>query len=98
MPAELTQHAKERGWERLKLREAPLQKLADEALELGLKQGEVSGKVARWLASEFFRHHTANNMRVWHGIAFVFHDSRLITLFPVPCKLRTRVARAMTKR
>ena len=88
----LTDHAIERGKERLGLCEKALQRTADRAFADGVAVPETAGKLRRYLDRQGMLHSKGNNTRVHAEHVFVFQDNVLITILYLPNDLR-RAAR-----
>ena len=68
----LTDHAIKR-MKRLTPSKSPIQKLAREALEFGIKTSEASGDLKKYIDSLYFYNKSANNIRIYHQKVFIFH-------------------------
>lgn len=88
-----TEHAKERGRERFSLSASSVERMAQIALEKGIKHSDTAGALKRYLDDLYLRHGTANNNRVYGEIVFVFRGSKLITFYPLPGRFKKTVAK-----
>lgn len=88
----LTDHAIERGKERLGLCEKALQRTADRAFEYGVPVPETRGALRRYLDRQGMLHEKGNNTRVHAEHVFIFQGNVLITVLYLPNHLR-RAAR-----
>lgn len=93
MSAVLTQHAIDRGNERLNIGTSSMAKMAQRALDSGYRQGDVSGRFKRYLDGLYFKNRTANGLRVYGENVYVFSGSTLVTVFPLPHEFRAIVAK-----
>lgn len=86
----LTDHAKDRAWERFKLREPGLRRACLRALEDGIGHEELNGRLRRyvdrlWLAGG---HTKADNIMIHAEKVFVFNGFVLVTIWQIPRELR----------
>lgn len=79
-------HAKDRIHERMGLPKSISEKIAQKALEQGLKHSDTVGNLRRYLDYIYFSHENANGMRIYNNKLFIFHGSVLITVMDLPSK------------
>lgn len=84
----LTDHAIERGWERLRLRRDPLERLAQRAHDEGTAHADTMGRLKRYVDALYFKRRTANNIRIYGHNVFLFNGQLLVTVHPLPNDLR----------
>lgn len=84
----VTRHATKRTTKRLGIPKRATKKNAERALQYGIRHTEARGGLNRYMTALFFRHETANNIRIYCGTVYIFKDEELITLFPLPQKFR----------
>ena len=84
----VTNHAIKRTKERLGLSKKLAAKNAERALTDGLRHKDTRGSLHRYIASLYWKNRTANNVRIYCDYVYVFHDSLLITVYPLPQKYR----------
>ena len=84
----VTNHAIKRTKERLGLSKKLAAKNAERALTEGIQQKETSGSLNRFMEALYWKNRTANNVRIYCDYVYVFHDSVLITVYPLPQKYR----------
>lgn len=90
----LTHHGEERMGERLGLSASASERLARRAWERGLKHGDTSGRLHRYLDGLFLAHRQATNLRVYGEHAYLFgSDEQLITVLLLPRELREAARR-----
>ena len=96
----ITKHAHKRSKERLGIGKAnkKIIKQAQMALERGIKHGETKGNLKKWIDMQFFKYQKGNNMRIYAGYLYVFHDDILITVYPVPGNLQKNLMSYVKKR
>jgi hypothetical protein len=88
----MTEHAIERGKERLGLNERALHRLARRVLASGLRAAEVTGRARRMLDAMGIAHHTTPVVYGEH--VFVFAETTLVTVIHVPPKFRAAFRKA----
>lgn len=88
MTARVTSHAAKRTKERLGIPKRISEKNAKKALQFGIRHSETSGGLHRYISSLYWKQQTANNVRIYCGNVYIFHDETLITVFPLPQKYR----------
>lgn len=88
----VTRHARMRSKERFGIKGKAAERLAERALLVGLSRSDVTGKLARYFDELYARHKKGNNIRVYAGKIFVFHDDVLLTVMPLPESLIKVVA------
>lgn len=86
--AHVTNHAARRARERLGISKRRSEKNADRALKMGICHGDTSGSLHRYISALYWKNQTANNVRVYCGAVYIFHNETLITVFPLPQKYR----------
>jgi hypothetical protein len=92
MKAILTDHAIERGRERLGLGKGSLIKMADKALETGIKHAETNGRLKRYISSLWQKEEVINNARILGEVIYLFRDQVLITVYQLPLEYRRVLA------
>lgn len=99
-PAEMTRvtnHAARRTKERLGLPKKLSHKNAENALRYGIRHSDTSGSLNRYISALYWKHETANNVRIYCNNVYIFHGETLITIFPLPQKYRKTAARISRK-
>jgi len=84
----VTKHAIQRTKERLGLPKKASDKNADRALQFGIRHCDTRGSLHRYITALYWKHETANNIRIYCGNVYIFHGKTLITIFPLPQKYR----------
>jgi hypothetical protein len=80
----VTVHARGRAKERLGLSTAAIERMAEIALEHGIRHGDTSGGFRRYLDRLYLDYGNANNTRIYGEVVFLFRDRRLITVLHLP--------------
>lgn len=89
--AYVTNHATKRTKERLGLSKKLATKNAERALAEGLRHRDTGGSLFRYIESLYWKNRTANNVRIYCNYVYIFHDSLLITVYPLPQRYRKTV-------
>lgn len=83
----ITKHAKQRMKQRCGLNEKSADRMAQIAYEKGLKHGDLTGNLKKWVDSLYFYNRNANQIRLYGDKAYIFHDTKLITVIQIPHNL-----------
>lgn len=84
----VTKHAKQRIKERMGLKKKTSDRVANLALEKGLKIKETKGKLKKFLNSVFLSHGVGDNIRLYAEKVFIFQGNCLITVLQLPNELK----------
>ena len=95
--ARVTNHAARRTKERLGLPKKLSHKNAENALRYGIRHSDTSGSLNRYISALYWKHETANNVRIYCNNVYILHGETLITIFPLPQKYRKTAARINRK-
>lgn len=93
----ITDHAYQMAKERFRYSKDVLDKLAAKALEQGIRHSDTVGKLHKYIDKIWFSHRTANNVRIYGEVIYLFHDETLITVYQLPNNLRA-MAKAVKKK
>jgi len=88
MNVALTNHAIERGKERLGLNPKALQHFADRVVVEGMPWDACQGGMRRWLEAGQYRHHKGSGTRIYGEHVFVIQDNVLVTILELPHEYR----------
>lgn len=80
----VTKHARRRMRERCGIGKKSCDRMAQTALSRGISTREATGQLKRFMDGLYFYNRTANNIRIYGGKAWIFHNSSLITVLNVP--------------
>lgn len=94
----VSNHARKRMKERCGTNKKSSDRVANLAFERGLTHQEVTGKLCRWVDGVYLKHHTGNQIRLYNGKVFIFHNDVLVTVKPIPSNLMYLVDIAFKKR
>lgn len=83
----VTKHAKQRMKQRCGINEKSTDRMAKIAFEKGLKHSDLTGNLKKWVDSLYFRKCTANQIRLYGDKAYIFHNTKLITVIQIPHNL-----------
>ncbi|MDH6674279.1 hypothetical protein M2277_004971 [Paenibacillus sp. LBL] len=84
-----TNHAKQRTKDRLGLSKKLTDKLAQKALDYGIKHSDTAGSLRRFMDSLYLSQRNANNIRIYNRKIYLFHDTILVTIINLPNKYST---------
>ena len=94
-----SKHAEKRVKERISLPKSAVLSALERAWNYGLKQGEASGRVQRYMASVYFKRRTSTNTRIYNDCVYCFaSDGTLITVLPLPENLKTLCRKALREK
>ena len=85
----VTKHAEKRIRQRLGINKKSTEKAAEKALQLGVTHSETKGNLHRYLDGIFLLNYKPTNMRVYNHAVYLFRDTKLITVLPLPKNLWT---------
>lgn len=83
----VTKHAKQRMKQRCGLKDKSSEHMAKIAYEKGLRHGDLTGNLKKWVDSLYFRNHSANQIRLYADKAYIFTGVKLITVLQIPHNL-----------
>lgn len=92
----VTNHARKRMRERCGFNKSSCDRMAKKALTEGIPHSQTKGCLNKWVTSLYFKNKTANNIRLYGDKAYIFHDTALITILPIPSNLAHNL-KTMTK-
>ena len=95
--ADLSRHAKDRIKERCGVGQSGQDRLAEKALVNGILHNDTTGRLNKWMTTLYFRNTSANNIRLYGDKAYIFSDTKLITVLQIPNNLLPMV-RKISKR
>lgn len=95
----ITNHAYEKAKERLSLTKKSLDKVAARALENGIGSKNFKlGSFKRYLDHLYFKYGSANNIKIYGDIIFLFSYETLITLYQMPNEYKKAVAKVFDRK
>lgn len=83
----VTNHAKQRAKERCGINKKSTERIANKALENGIKHYECNGCLKKWVDKQYLSYGKANNIRLYGNNAYLFHNEILITILQIPNNL-----------
>ena len=83
----VTKHAEKRIRQRLGINRKSTEKAAERALQFGVTHAEAKGKLSRHLDGVFLLSYRPTNMRVYNHAVYLFKNTKLITVLPLPKNL-----------
>lgn len=84
----ITDHAYERAKERLSLNHKALDRMAVKAYKDGIKHSDTTGRLNKYVTNLWSKSKTANNVRIYGEVIFLFAKNRLITVYQIPNELK----------
>ena len=83
----VTKHSVKRTKDRVGLSKKLTKKNAQKAFEYGITHADTKAGLKRYLDKLYLSSNgSGNNVRIYHRYVYVFHDSTLITILPLPTK------------
>ena len=82
----VSKHAEKRMKERVGLNKKTIDNVAKRALEKGLAHKDLKGSLLKYINSLYLSHKKANNIKVFNNKVYLFRDTLLITVIPLPFK------------
>lgn len=90
---QLTQHACDRGRERFRLKPASVQRMAEMALEKGIRATDTAGDLKRYLETKRMTH-PGTSLRIYGEVVFVFGvRDVLVTFWALPYEFKKCAAK-----
>lgn len=94
----VTKHANLRIRKRCGLPRKAVEATVFKAIEYGLKMSDVSGKLRKYIDYLYFSHDKiASNIRVYGDYVYIFSNTDLITVIPLPMQYRNISRRLLKK-
>lgn len=84
----ITDHAFERGKERLGLSRRAFERISLRAFVSGKKHAECKGHLKKYIDSVYFEYKTGNNIRIYGENIFIFSSNNLVTVYQLPNYLK----------
>lgn len=80
----ITEHAFDRAKERFRLNQSAFKKLVERAYLQGVRHRDTSGRLKKYLDMLYMKHQTANNIRIYGLIVYLFCNNTLVTVIHLP--------------
>ena len=87
----ISDHAYLRAKQRLGLKNKSFKKLAEKAFISGVTHSELKGQPKKYVSWLYLRNRTANNIRIYGEVIFLFSKNNLITVYKLPNRLSKKV-------
>lgn len=84
--ANITYHGEQRIKDRVGISKKIADKVADKALQFGIRHCEVSGELKRFLDKIYLSYKKSNNTRIYNQKVYLFNGVTLITVLDLPNK------------
>lgn len=91
--ARVTEHSIQRAKERLGWTPSATLRMAQKALDSGVRHADTAGRLKRYIDGLYLLHGKGNNTRIYGEHVFIFEGATLITILYLPNDLR-RAARS----
>lgn len=88
----ITKHARYRMKQRCGVGKRSAHRMAEKVYRLGVRHGETSGNLRKWVDAQYFYNRSANQIRLYGDKAYIFHNEKLITVIQIPHNLVPEVA------
>lgn len=85
---QITDHAFDRGKDRLGLNKDSFQKLSEKAFTSGIKHSDTKGSLNKYISKVWFKYRVADNIRIYGEYLFLFQKNILITVYLLPNNLK----------
>lgn len=95
---EITQHAYDRAKERFRWKSKSLEKMAQKAYEVGIQHSDTAGKLNKYIYKVYSQYRTANRIRIYGNVIYLFRNQMLITLYQIPSELSRYATQCKTKK
>ena len=90
MDKAITKHANERIRERMGIHKKSVNSVAERAYEKGLTHSETKGNLFKFINTVLDKNHRVGaEVRIYAEKVFVYSETKLITVLPLPANLRS---------
>ena len=93
----ITKHAERRLKQRCGIGKKSSKRMVSKIFKNGIKHSQTTGALNKWVTSLFFKHKTANNIRIHGDKAYIFCGETLVTVIPIPNELKVTYKNMITK-
>lgn len=93
----ITEHAEGRCGKRFSYTKEITHEKAEKALRVGVKHGETSGTLKKYIDKVYLKHKNANNTRIFRNQIYLFHNDILVTAWKLPREF-WKIAKKLCKR
>lgn len=83
----VSKHAKTRLKQRCGVTKKSSVKMARRAYNMGIRHNETKGDLNKWISYLYYKHRSANNIRLYGGKAYIFCKDMLVTVINIPHNL-----------
>lgn len=98
MEVQISHHAKSRLKQRCGLKKQSFARTVEHVLLEGMKHEDASGRLKKYLDFLWFSHKNSNNTRIYGETVYLFRNSKLITVIPLPKEYRGAVKKFFSKK
>lgn len=93
----VSNHGKMRMKQRCGFNKKSCERIAKKAFEEGVRHGETTGRLNKWISSLYMKNKSANNIRIYGDKAYIFCGDVLVTVIQIPSDLQKNM-KSMIKR
>lgn len=93
----VSRHAETRMKERCGFNKHSSERMAEKAFQEGITHAQTKGKLNKWITKLYFHNRNANNIRLYGDYAYIFCETTLVTVIPIPNTLK-RDLKSMIRR
>lgn len=87
----ITDHAFDRAKDRLGLNRTALERLSELAYSNGIAHKDTKARLNRYITSLYMKEGSANNIKIYGEVIFIFKNNLLVTLYQIPNELKKYV-------
>ena len=84
-------HGGKRIRKRIGIKKKAVDGMRDAAFTKGLTHAQATGRLSRYCDKLFLEHMSSNNIRMYANYVWIFAGETLITVFPIPNRLKHAV-------
>ena len=92
-----SEHAYKMAKERLSWNKKTLDKMIIRAFEDGIKHSDTNGQLNKYITKLWFKHKSANNIRIYGEDVYFFNNKKLITLYRLSNQLIKHIKKLKNK-
>ncbi len=88
---QVSNHAEFRIRKRLGIKKKAVESMKAAALTRGMRHDQTTGRLNRYFDALYFKYLIATNVRIYANFVWIFSDTGLVTVFPIPKEFRKLV-------
>lgn len=90
-------HGEKRVRKRIGIKKGAINKMRDAAFDKGITHVQATGRLSKYFRKLFFEHRSSNNIRMYANYVWIFANTTLITVYPIPNRLKRSVLNTQRK-